>query len=142
MNRTRWILVTFALPWLAVCAFAGCGDSRDTVQVSGRVHYKGGAPLDGAARFIRFQPTDESPAKIRKAASAEIAPDGTFELYTRKPGDGVFPGRYAVNFTVFTSYTNGKSLIDPKYESAETTPYIVDVTEDMSDLVYELEKRM
>lgn len=136
------MVCALTLPSLAVCLLAGCGDSRDVVQVSGRVQYTGGAPLNGAVRFIRFEPTDESTAKIRKAASAEIAPDGTFDLYTRKPGDGVFRGRYAVSFTVLSGATNGKSLIAPDYESATTTPYVVDVNDDMSDLVYELEKRM
>ena len=139
MNRNRWILAAFALPWLAL---AGCGDSRDTVQVSGRVHYKGGAPLDGAVRVIRLEPTDDTTAKIQKAASGTIQEDGTFELFTRKPGDGVFRGKYGVTFTVLTKAMGGESLITPDYESVVTTPYVVDVTDDMSDLVYELEKRM
>ena len=140
MKRLRGKSGVLTLVCVVGTFFVGC-NSRDTVNVSGRVQYKGGAPIEGQIQVIRFEPTDESPAKIRKAASADLGPDGTFELFTRKPGDGVFRGRYAVNFTVLTSYVNGKSLIDPKYESPATTPYVVDVTDDMSDLVYELEPR-
>jgi hypothetical protein len=138
LSKTLLALVTFGA---SIAATIGCGSSRDTVNVSGAVKYKDGSPITGGVRFIRFEPTDESTATVRKAASSEIATDGTFDLFTRKPGDGVFRGRYAVNFTVMTGATGGKSLIDPKYESPATTPYVVDVTEDMTDLVYELEPR-
>ena len=141
MSHSPWTLGVSLLACLAVSALSGCGASRDTVNVSGRVQYKDGSPIEGAIRVIRFEPTDESTAQVRKAASAEIAPDGTYEVFTRKPGDGIFRGRYAVNFTVLTSYTNGKSLIKPMYESPVTTPFVVDVTDDISDLNFELEQR-
>lgn len=140
MVRFRSKCGVLALICIVGAFFVGC-DSRDMVNVSGRVQYKGGTPIEGQIQVIRFEPTDASPATVRKAASADLGPDGTFELFTRKPGDGIYRGRYAVNFTVLTSYVNGKSLIDPKYESPATTPYVVDVTDDMSDLLYELEPR-
>ena len=126
------------LPLLAVLQ-SGCGDAK-MAQVSGRVQYKGGQPLDGEIRVIRFQPADDTQADIVKAASGTIEPDGTFQLYTRKPGDGVFLGKYTVTFTVLKSL-GGPQLIQPRYTSPSDTPYLVEVTGDMKDLVYEVEPK-
>jgi hypothetical protein len=118
---------------------AGCG-AKESHQVSGLVQYIDGSPISGGVRVIRFQPTDDTSAKIRKAASAEIAPDGSFELFTRRPGDGVFRGKYAVTFSVLTQPLGGKSLIPAKYSDIQSTPFIVEVDDDKTDLKFELEK--
>ena len=123
---------------LAAAGSLGCS-GKQTAQVSGRVQYKDGSPITGGVRIIRFEPTVDSTAVVRKAASSEIGTDGTFQVYTRRPGDGVYLGSYAVTFTVLTSPMGGKSLIKPEYGSADTTPYTVEVTGDMEDLVYEIE---
>jgi hypothetical protein len=133
----RLALAVFAATLLG---FAGCGSSQ-TAQVSGHVHYKGGAPITGNIRVIRFEPTPDSTAAIRKTASSEIAPDGSFTLFTRKVGDGVYPGKYAVTFTVLSGATDGRILVDPKYTSVETTPYLVDVTGDMPGQQFEIEAK-
>ena len=130
-----------ALMGIALAAFMcqlGC-TPKEMVQVSGRVQNKDGTPIEGAVRVIRFEPTPDSTATVRKTASSEIASDGSFILFTRRPGDGVYPGKYAVTFTVLTAPMGGKSLIKPEYNSADSTPYEVEVTDDMSDLVYEVE---
>src|SRR5687768_14245710 len=93
---------------IALCLIgqAGCG-SRDSYQVSGRAQYKDGSPITGAMRVIRLEPTEDTTAEIRKAAGTSIAADGSFELFTRKPGDGVIPGKYAVTFTVLDKPMGG-----------------------------------
>jgi hypothetical protein len=131
---------TFIVLAAALFGFAGCGGSQ-TAQVSGHVQYKGGAPIAGGIRVIRFEPTPDSTAAIRKTASSEIAPDGSFTLFTRKVGDGVYLGKYAVTFTVLSSATGGRVLVDPKYTSADTTPYVVDVTGDLPDQQFEIEAK-
>jgi hypothetical protein len=109
--------------------------------VSGKVHYKDGTPITGAARVIRFEPTGSSTATIKKTASGDIAEDGSFEMFTRKPGDGVIPGKYAVTFSVMDKPMGGKLLIPAKYNSAAETPFEVTVDGNKTDLLYELDKQ-
>jgi hypothetical protein len=109
--------------------------------VSGKVHYKDGSPITGATRAVRFEPTQSSSATIKKSASGVIAEDGSFEMFTRKPGDGVIPGKYAVTFVVMDKPMGGKLLIPSKYNSAADTPFEINVDGDKTDLVYEIEKQ-
>jgi hypothetical protein len=120
-------------------AMSGCG-GRPAYQVTGRAQYKDGTPISGGVRVIRLEPTADTDAEIRKAASATIAPDGSFEMFTRRPGDGVIPGKYAVTFTVLDKPMGGKSLILPKYSDAVETPFDIVVDDDKDDLLFELEK--
>jgi hypothetical protein len=133
-----------AFTWLAlalgVACVAGCG-GRTTYQVTGRVQYNDGSPITGGVRVIRLEPTDDTTAEIRKVASGTIAPDGTFEMFTRKPGDGVIAGKYWVTFTVMDKPMGGKLLIPPKYTTVDGTPFDIVVDDDKSDLLYELEKQ-
>lgn len=116
----------------------GCGRS-DMVQVSGQVLYKDGTVPKGGVCVVQFQPATDSPATIRKAASGEIREDGSFEAYTRKPGDGVIIGKYDVTFAVWKGPMQPVSLIDVKYTRAETTPYHITIDDDVSDLKFEIE---
>lgn len=141
MNRPQFSFRAWALICIALSTLVGCS-SRDVAQVSGRVQYKDGTPITGGVRVIRFEPTGDTTAEIQKAASGTIEEDGTFVLFTRKPGDGVFRGKYGVTFTVLTKAMGGESLIAPEYEHVNSTPYVVEVTDDITDVVYELEKRM
>ncbi|MEX2309028.1 MAG: hypothetical protein WD738_15615 [Pirellulales bacterium] len=118
---------------------AGCG-GREVYQVSGRAQYKDGSPITGGVRVIRLEPAEDTTAEIRKAASANIAPDGTFEMFTRRPGDGVIPGRYAVVFTVLDKAMGGRSLIPAKFTQGNTTLFELVVDENKEDLLFELEK--
>ncbi|MGD9631851.1 MAG: hypothetical protein AB7G28_08245 [Pirellulales bacterium] len=94
----------------------------------------------GAVAVVRFQPAADSSAQVRKAASAEIEKDGHFEAYTRKPGDGVFLGKYDVTFSVLADGTNSSSSrIDPKFNKARTTPHHVTIEGDVDDLEFILE---
>jgi hypothetical protein len=110
------------------------------VQVRGNVHYKDGAPVTGGVRVIRFEPTANSPAQVRRTASGMIEDDGSFELFTRKPGDGVYLGEYAVTFTVWKAPRDSVSLIDEKYTISATTPYHITVEDEVDNLDFELEQ--
>jgi len=105
------------------------------------VQYKDGTPITGGVRVVHFEPTQSTTAKIRKAATGEIATDGTFEMFTRKPGDGVIPGKYAVTFVIMDKPMGGKMLIPQKYVDAAETPFEINVDGNKSGLVYELEKQ-
>jgi hypothetical protein len=119
---------------------AGCS-KRSAYQVTGHVQHKDGTPITGGTRVVHFEPTASSTATIRKMAIGEIAPDGSFTMYTRKPGDGVIPGTYAVTFTVLDKPLGGKSLIPAKYSDAAATPYEINVDGDKTELKYEIEKQ-
>jgi hypothetical protein len=117
----------------------GCGGSPDTAQVSGKVLYKDGTVPRGGVCMVEFQPAADTSAKIRKPAKGEIREDGSFEAFTRKPGDGVFVGKYDVTFAVWKGAMEPVSLIDRKYTRASTTPYHVTIDDDVGDLQFEIE---
>lgn len=108
--------------------------------MSGHVKFDDGSPIQGAVRSIVFAPTDDTTAEVRKAASGTIGDDGSFTMYTRKAGDGVYKGKYAVTFMVLKDPKLGGLLVPEKYTFGETTPFKVEVTGDRSDLLFELEK--
>ena len=122
-----------------VCLF-GCG-APDTAQVSGRVLMADGSPPQGVIRVIRFEPTDDTTASVRKAGFADLEDDGTFEMMTRKYGDGVYCGKYKVTFSCFANSDGTGSTIEKKFETAATTPYAIEVTGNLRDVAYELEPR-
>ena len=131
-----WLVV---LVLFAGCTILGCSGRPETAQVRGKVLYKDGKVPKGGVCVVQFQPAADSTAIIRKAASSEIRPDGTFEAYTRKPGDGVFLGKYNVTFAVWKGPMEPVSLIANKYTKADTTPYTVEIEGDRDDLSFEIE---
>jgi hypothetical protein len=122
-----------------VAGNAGCGESHPVAQVRGKVICTGGTLPAAPIRMVRLQPTSDSGAVIRKGASGSINDDGSFELYTRRPGDGVHAGKYAVTFAFYKGAMDQKSLIPAKYASAATTPLQLEVKDDVDDLVLEIE---
>jgi hypothetical protein len=117
----------------------GCSDRPDSAQVSGKVLMKDGSIPQGGVRVVQFVPAKDSNAEIRKGASGEIRDDGSFVAYTRKPGDGVFLGKYDVTFSVWKSAMDSTSLVDTRFSRASTTPYHITVEGDVDDLKFELE---
>ena len=97
-----WVVV---LPLIIVAA--GCSKGPAVFQVRGKVMYKDGSAPRGGVRVVRFEPTRDSSAERRRVASGQIETDGSFELFTRRPGDGVFPGEYNVTFTVWKGPRSG-----------------------------------
>lgn len=123
----------------ATLLLAGCGGGSDIAQVRGKVFFKDGTVPKGGVRIVRFEPTETSLAKTRQPAGGSIGEDGSFELSTRKPGDGVFVGEYAVTFTVWKAPREPISLIKEEYTQSATTPYKVTIDGDRDDLVFEIE---
>jgi hypothetical protein len=79
---------------LFVCT--GCGTR--VYPVKGLVSFEG-KPMKGGGTIV-FQPTGSG----GKAASGEIAADGTYTLTTFQPGDGAMPGDFRV--VVIQTVTN------------------------------------
>jgi hypothetical protein len=86
-----------------------------------------------------LQPTAESTAEIRKGATGAIMPDGSFELFTVKPGDGVYEGDYDVTFAVLKGPMDPTPLIAPKYMNPQTSGYKVTVDGNIDDLEFQIE---
>jgi len=137
----------FVLVSLAFCGtLVGCGGGPDIdaefASVSGKVKYDDGSVPQGQIRVIRFDPVaDASAPKIRKAASAQISKeDGSFEMYTVRPGDGVILGKYKVVFIIQQSHEDPAPQVAAQFTSAETTPLEVDVQEDLAELEYVIQR--
>jgi hypothetical protein len=135
---TQLMLISTAL----VCApLAGCSHGPSMVHVSGKVLNKDGSVPAGGVRIIRFEPIQTAGEERKgRIASGNIEKDGSFDLFTRTPGDGVMPGRYNVTFTIWKGEHDRVALIPDSYASAATTPYKdVVVERDQSDLKFEVE---
>lgn len=117
----------------------GCGKGQPVAQVSGKINFKDTSLQNAGIRMVRFEPMADTNATIRKGASGTINEDGSFELYTRRPGDGVYLGKYAVTFAFYRGAMDQRSLIPAKFTSAATTPYQVVVDHDRDDLNFEIE---
>jgi hypothetical protein len=103
---------------LALLGPLGCNRSDGTVQVTGSVKYADGAAVTGESPLVLFEPVDAN----GKAASGSIKADGTFDLMTVKPGDGVKPGAYKVVLKVFKNYRAQTLAVPDRYGDAATTP--------------------
>jgi hypothetical protein len=143
---------------IAVLAIGGCpGKGPKMVKVTGVVKFKDGTPLPtvqpGGAAVITFVPADmgdepQSEAKgdkerVHKGASGKIKPDGSFELTTVKPGDGVIPGRYKVIVVIRDVSPAGVTLLIPqRYADPNTSGFgVIEIDKSRSDLVFELDKQ-
>lgn len=133
-RHTKLLLLSLCLVGLA-----GCNRRPNTAQVRGKVLYPDGSVPTGGVRVVRFEPTQDTSAEIRKGATGQIQSDGSFEMATRVPGDGVFLGKYAVTFAVWKGPRDPTSLIDEQYTNSATTPYHVTVEDDIDDLVFKIE---
>jgi hypothetical protein len=119
--------------------FSGCNRGPAMYQVRGKVLYKDGSVPSGMGA-VHLEPTSASTATIKKVASGAIGPDGTFEMMTRKPGDGVFKGEYVVTIAVVKSATDPTLLSAETYRNAKTTPIApITVDHNLSDLKLEIE---
>lgn len=134
-RRASFLLVGLS----CLAGIAGCHRGPVMYHVQGKVMYKDGSAPRGSLCIIRFQPTKESKAEVRKGATSDILPDGSFELMTRKPRDGAYEGEYDVVFAIEKSDTDRQSLVSPKYTQATTTPYKVTVDRNLNDLRFEIE---
>jgi hypothetical protein len=131
------ILILAAL----ACAAMGCSKGPPNYHVRGKVLYKDGSVPKGGVRIVRFEPVqDPTQDKKGRVASGGIENDGSFELFTRIPGDGVIPGTYNITFMVWKGERDRVSLIPDNYTAAATTPYKnVEVDRDVDDLKFEIE---
>jgi hypothetical protein len=99
----------------AVICVVGCsgGDGEPrlpTVKVKGKL-YVDDKPYGGCR--LNFAPTDTQADKSKpqpRQATAKVADDGTFELTTYEPGDGVPAGKYNVVLAAHIADTTATKL--------------------------------
>jgi hypothetical protein len=111
----------FAVIGLCLILLPGCGKKGlELVPAGGTLKYADGSPVTGEVVVVRFEPTDAG--KEHRVASADVQPDGSFQLYTVKPGDGATPGKFKAVVSVWKTYKGREPLAAAKYEKAATTP--------------------
>jgi hypothetical protein len=136
LSRWAWFLLLI-VP--CATALSGCG-GKPMVRVRGKVTYKDGSIPQGGVAVVNFTPASDSTAEIRKGATGAIESDGSFEMTTRMPGDGVYLGSYNVAFVVQRNAMDATtSLILPKYNSPSMSGYSVTIDKPKDDLHFEIE---
>jgi hypothetical protein len=137
--RSHHLPTTLLIITVYFVGLAGCGKSQPVAQLRGKINFKDASLLNAGIRMVRFEPTADTNAVVRKGASGTINDDGSFELYTRRPGDGVHHGKYAVTFAFFRGAMDQRPLIPKKYTSAASTPYQIVVDRNRDDLSFDIE---
>jgi hypothetical protein len=103
-------------------ACAGCtsgsGSLPSLISVKGKVTYKGQPVTTGV---VQFEPDDYG-----RNASGNIQSDGTYELTTFKPGDGVVAGHHRISITD-TGRQGGRDVVPKKYARPNTSKLTADV---------------
>jgi hypothetical protein len=76
---------------LIALVLVGCGGSPAKVAVRGKVTFRGQPLKDGTVMFVA--------QGAGVTAAGTIQPDGSYELHSGKPGEGITPGLYKVAIT-------------------------------------------
>jgi hypothetical protein len=122
-----------ALLMCGLLALAGCG--RGYYPVHGTVSLEDGKPLDKG--MVVFESADGT-----QMARGAIRPDGSYQLSTARPGDGVKPGRYRVlvNPMDLSDVPDEQKVLpfDVKYTRLATSGLEVEVKAEDNDLPIKL----
>jgi|tagenome__1003787_1003787.scaffolds.fasta_scaffold20867452_2 hypothetical protein len=118
---------------------AGCQKGPTMYQVRGKVTYTGGTAPKAGVKVVSFLPIKGGSGEKRRPASGPIAPDGTFEMFTRVNGDGVDPGDYAVTFNIAKAPMDPTPMIPLKYTDINSPPYKITVDHKITDLDYTID---
>ncbi len=116
---------------------SGCGQ-RQIYPVSGQVVDAEGNPITqmkGGA--VEFQAVD-----ARASANSSLDEQGRFRLTTEKPGDGAHLGKHrvAIMRPYFGPERPAPHVIDPRYESFETSGLEVTVEPKNNEIVLRVER--
>jgi hypothetical protein len=122
-----------ALVALLVLPCWGCGSSSGTpvslIPVKGKVTYKGQPVSKGSIQF--------EPDGYGRPATGELQADGTFELSTLKPGDGVVAGKHRISIAELDkSLSKDRAL--KKYGSPVTSRLTAEVNPEKTEFTFDL----
>jgi hypothetical protein len=129
MPRSRFISLAVLVLVAPLC---GCGKHR-AYPVTGKVTCKGKLLTSGTVMFV----PEEGPA-----AMGNIAPDGTYKLFTHELGEGAIPGehRVAVNSRgggegdLPASPAAVRPAVPPKYTKVATSGLKVQVKSEANEI--------
>jgi len=125
VNCWQWSLHQVMFGALVCAALTGCGKESPYVPASGTVKFGDGTVPQGDISSISFHPKKGGPGA--KGAQGTIEPDGSFEVYSERRGDGVKPGAYAVTVNAMVGYPQGKSVVPTPYTDPRATPLSAEV---------------
>lgn len=94
--------ILFASTLILLIGLSGCSDP----QVHGSIKYEDGSPVSKGILILQGS---------QSQGIGELKPDGTFQIYQFKPGDGLKPGRY-------DGYITGAVSIDDKGKTTVLVP--------------------
>lgn len=111
--------IAITLLFLPLILAAGCNQSGN-YPVSGKVTDKQGQPVAG----LEGSEMVFSGAATNTSSVGEIAADGSFTLYTERPGDGVPPGEYQVYIPRrrLDPEREAPQSIDARFEKPQSSP--------------------
>jgi hypothetical protein len=124
---------------------AGCGTAQDSNRLpvypaTGKISVKGSAP-EGAYIALYSKTKIKAPNGQEVVPTAQVKPDGTFELSSYAAGDGAPPGEYIVTVQwhktikpVGGDPTLGPNLVPTQYSKPQTSPVVVTIAEQPNEL--------
>lgn len=123
----------FALAVLVAGPCWGCGSGNGTpvalIPVKGKVTYKGQPLTKGLVVF--------EPDGYGRMASGQLQSDGTFELSTLKPGDGVVAGEHRISITQLDKAL-AKDRALKKYASPSSSKLTAEVSPEKTEFTFDL----
>lgn len=113
-------LFSFMLGVILMLAVGCWGGGPQLYEVTGTVKFEDGSVPQAEMSTITFVPAVPMQGK---AASSNIEPDGSFDLWTITQGDGgALAGDYFVTLNVIDGYPDGRSVVLQKYTDFQETP--------------------
>jgi hypothetical protein len=126
-------LIILIIIGLALTANLGCESTDMTpptlIPVKGKVTYKGKPLTKGIVRF--------SADGYGRDAGGQLKEDGTYELTTFKPGDGVTKGNHRV-FITEVEPALAKDKVMKKYSSPVSSKLEVEVSPEKTEFNFDL----
>jgi hypothetical protein len=125
-----------ALAAAMLFAASGCGSAQDPNQLpvfpaTGKISFKGAVP-DGAYVALHSKTKVKAPNGQEVVPTAQVKPDGTFDLSSYAANDGAPPGEYKVTVQWHKTVkpaggdpTLGPNLLPPQYSRPDTSPLTV-----------------
>lgn len=134
-RQTLWLAPV--LLWMVGCSG---GPDVEMIPVRGTVKFPDGTVPQGERAEVIFEPVAGGTNQLRKMAFGQIQPDGSFEMMTVAPGDGVIAGKYKVIFEVHKKAMDLESLVAEEYTKPEKTPIEVVVESGAGPFDFEVKK--
>jgi hypothetical protein len=123
-NRPKTFAVIFAVTAVGILSLNGCSRVPEgNARAGGQINFKDGRKLTGVVGVVRFDPESLYTGGSRGASVGSLRSDGSFQMMTRTPGDGVPIGDYRVVLVVQNADGSPADAVHFDYKHFETTPW-------------------